>query len=134
MMAESLEDKARLDALKQIITDPCRVTLFIGSGISVPAPTSMPSWYAFTKAGLEIASQKGLSREASGYAEMLLSRPDYYGVFDLLKKELALSVYEGIVEELLPDRKHNENHKLVALMMSESIRQIRQQESFLYCF
>lgn len=113
-MADNLKDKVQLDVLKKIINDPCRVTLFLGSGISVPAPTNMPSWNTFTKSGLDIATQKGLSPEARGYAEKLLSRQDYYGVFDLLKKELAPAVYEGVVVELLPDRKHNENHKLVA--------------------
>jgi hypothetical protein len=100
-------------ALRNSIPDTRRLVFFAGAGISTSA--GYPSWRDGTSLALSSAKARNLiSPGALGYANEELAKDEYYGVFDILKKQLPEPSFLEIAMDIFgKERPPSDLHKLL---------------------
>lgn len=113
---EMREHGKQLASISAAIEDPSEVVLLVGAGVSVPAPSSCPTWKQATERALAEANLHDLKPGARAYAQEEMERGKYYNVFWLLKEQLTDALFAQILSHVFGiDGKHpNHIHKLIA--------------------
>jgi len=106
----------QLTSLRELIPEPAEVVLLIGSGISIPAPSSMPSWKSATQKALESDVTRTLPEGGRAYAREEFESGNYYEVFRLLREKSTAAVFQQLVANVFSDqgRQPNQLHQAVA--------------------
>lgn len=87
-----------LEIFKSNIPNVENVVFLIGAGLSLES--GFPLWRDAASEALRLAEERGMASEAVSYGRLLLSKYDYYGLFDLLKKNLNPTLYRVVALEV----------------------------------
>ncbi len=110
------EYEQQLASISATIEDPSEVVLLVGAGISVPAPSSCPTWKQAVQKAFAEGSLHDLNPGAIVYAQEELDQGHYYNVFRLLKEQLTDAVFTQILSHVfsVDGKRPNRIHQLIA--------------------
>ena len=115
-----------MQTIKDIINSPEPLAFLIGSGISVPSPSNLPSWEKFNKEILKIISPDDYTKAKLEQLVKNAKSPDRENRWDFLRFEwLIQQFYDSwdqnlsILDYLLLSEEPNVNHYMLAELINK---------------